>query len=124
MTPAVRSVTRPAASSRSRFRVSGSTSANTGVPPASTTHSAVAKKLKAGTITSSPGARSSARRASTRASVPLATPTQPAAPSQLAKAFSKARTSGPRTKAVSARTPRQRSSTAPAIESRARDRLK
>ncbi len=50
-------------------------SQKTGTPPARTTASAVAKKLNAGTSTSAPGASRRARRAITRASVPLATPT-------------------------------------------------
>ena len=56
--------------------VSRSMSAKAGRAPAFTTASAVAKKVKAGTITSSPGSMPSARRAIVSASVPFATPTQ------------------------------------------------
>ena len=124
MTPTVRAVTRAAASAGSRLSVAGSTSAKTGMPPASTTASAVAKKVKAGTITSSPAFTPSARRARTSASVPFATPTHPAAPKNSANALSNSRTSGPCTNAVAANTSRQRSATSSAIRSRARPRSK
>ena len=50
-------------------------STNTGVAPARWTQPAVAKKVKLGQITSSPGFRSAAIIAASRASVPLLTPT-------------------------------------------------
>ncbi len=50
------------------------TSANVGVAPARMIASAVAMKVFAGTITSSPGRTSRARSGTSRASVPLATP--------------------------------------------------
>ncbi len=56
--------------------VPGSRSAKIGRAPAFTTASAVAKNVKAGTITSSPGSMSSARSTIVSASVPFATPTQ------------------------------------------------
>lgn len=55
-------------------------SANTGTPRASDTELAVAKKLNAGTTTSSPGCRPTARSSSTSASVPLFTPMANRAP--------------------------------------------
>ena len=59
-------------------------------------------KVLAGTITSSPGPRPSARTVSSMASVPLATPMQWGTPQKRAKAASNSRTCGPRMKAVSA----------------------
>ena len=55
-----------------------------------------AMKVFAGTITSSPRPMSTARSASSRASVPLATPTQCSTPTNAANSCSKAATSGPR----------------------------
>ena len=80
MMPTVRAVARASASATSRLKVAASTSTGTGTPPAQTTASAVAKKVNDGTSTSSPGRRPSARSATTSASVPLATPTQPGPP--------------------------------------------
>ena len=60
----------------SRLQVSGSMSAKTGVAPTRTTTSAVAAKVKAGVITSSPGPMPRAIRLISRASVPLATEMQ------------------------------------------------
>ena len=56
------------------LNVTGSMSTKTGVPPALWMVPAVAKKVKAGVMTSSPGFRSSASKGSSRASVPLAQP--------------------------------------------------
>ena len=64
--------------------VSGSTSAKRGRAPTRLTASAVAMNELAGTTTSSPGPTSSARRASTSASVPEETPTACAASHQAA----------------------------------------
>src|SRR5215210_1671114 len=122
MMPTVRPVTRAAASTGSRLSVSGSTSAKTGVPPSQSTASAVAKKLKAGTMTSSPGSRPSARRERISASVPLATATHAGSSRSSAKAFSNSRTSGPRTYEFSSRMRAQRVSSSEAIRCRARFR--
>src|SRR3546814_3419922 len=72
MTAFVRGVSIARTESGSIFWLTRSTSAKTGVAPAATTQLADAKKLRAGTITSSPGPTPSARSASSRASVPLA----------------------------------------------------
>ena len=61
-------------------QLSGSTSQKTGVAPIVTTGSTVAKKLREGTTTSSPGPTPSARSAIASASVPLPTPTQCSTP--------------------------------------------
>ena len=70
----VRSVIARSTSAGSRFSVTGSMSAKTGVAPRRAIDSAVAKNVNAGQITSSPGPISSASSASTSASVPFATP--------------------------------------------------
>ena len=70
----VRGVIRAATSSGSRLSVSGSISAKTGVAPRRATASAVAKKVNAGQMTSSPAPMPIASITSTSASVPLATP--------------------------------------------------
>lgn len=57
-------------------KVTGSTSAYTGVAPTCTTAIAVPTKVSAGTTTSSPGPTPWASRASSMAVVPLLTPTQ------------------------------------------------
>ena len=64
----------------SRFRVSGSTSAKTGLAPARTMELALAKKLKGEVTTSSPGRTPTPASASHRASVPEAQPTASRAP--------------------------------------------
>ena len=76
MTARVREVTAASAAAGSRLRVRGSTSAKTTLPPARVTASEVAIKVRAGTMTSSPGFIPNPLRARTRASVPLPTPTQ------------------------------------------------
>ena len=76
----VRSVIAGSAVAAVMHHVSGSTSQKTGVAPRATTASAVAKKVKAGTTTSSPGTTPSARSPISSASVPLASPTQCSAP--------------------------------------------
>jgi hypothetical protein len=78
-----------------RFWLAGSRSANTGVAPTTTTAPAVAKKLRGGTITSSPGPSPGARRASSSASVPLASATANVLPQAAANSRSKARPSLP-----------------------------
>jgi hypothetical protein len=75
--------------------VSGSTSTNTGTPPSSAITSAVAAKVKGLVMTSSPGCRSSAISAISKASVPLATVTQWPTPTRAARAVSSWATSGP-----------------------------
>src|SRR3546814_6712476 len=70
MTAFVRGVSIARTESGSIFWLTRSTSAKTGVAPAATTQLADAKKLRAGTITSSPGPTPSARSANSRASVP------------------------------------------------------
>ena len=69
----VRGVMRASISVESMLQVSGSMSANTGVPPSNTIASAVAAKVNGVVITSSPGRNSSAISAISNASVPLAT---------------------------------------------------
>ena len=72
MMPRVRGVIRGAMVSGVMFWLSASTSAKTGTPPASSTQAAEATKLRGVTITSSPGCRSSARRAASSVTVPFA----------------------------------------------------
>src|SRR3546814_18135379 len=72
ITAFVRGVSIARTESGSIFWLTRSTSAKTGVAPAATTQLADAKKLRAGTITSSPGPTPSARSAHSRPSVPLA----------------------------------------------------
>ena len=62
-----------------------STSANTGTAPAATTAFTVAMKVKAGTMTSSPGSTPSAASAQRSAAVPLATATPKVEPSDAAR---------------------------------------
>ena len=76
----VRGVTASATRSGSISRYSGSTSTSTGTAPIRLTASAVAMKVLAGRMTSAPAVTPEARSASSRASVPLATPTQFPAP--------------------------------------------
>ena len=80
----------------SRLQVSGSTSTNTGTAPRSTTASALAAKVKAGTKTASPGPIARAISTSSRASVPLAQVTTWRTPQAAASAASKRATSGPK----------------------------
>ena len=91
----VRSVMAAAILEASILQVSGSMSTNTGLPPSSTMVSAVAAKVNGVVITSSPGFRSSAIRAISSASVPLATVMQCFAPVWAASASSSSCTSGP-----------------------------
>src|SRR3546814_13818264 len=72
ITAFVRGVSIARTESGSIFWLTRSTSAKTGVAPAATTQLADAKKLRAGTITSSTGPTPSARSANSRANVPLA----------------------------------------------------
>ncbi len=88
MSIVVRPVTASDADLGSSVYVTGSMSAKTGRPPASTTEEAVAMKLNAGTTTSSPGPSPQARSSSTSASVPLLTATQWRAPVHSASAAS------------------------------------
>ena len=69
-----------------------STSANTGTAPAATTAFTVAMKVKAGTMTSSPGRTPSAASAQRNAAVPLATATPKVEPSTRHAARSKSAT--------------------------------
>jgi len=64
----------------SRFCVSSSTSAKTGTAPTWSAAVALATKVKAGTITSSPGRTPAALRATSSAAVPLDTATARLAP--------------------------------------------
>ena len=80
-------------------QLAGSTSTNLGVAPTRVTASAVAMNELAGTSTSSPGPTSSARSASTRASVPEETPIACGAPQNRAKSSSKPSTASPSVKA-------------------------
>ena len=76
-------------------RYSGSTSTKTGTAPIREAASAVAMKVFAGMMTSSPAPTPTARKASSRASVPLDTPTTCPTPMYSAYSSSKAVTSGP-----------------------------
>ena len=100
----VRGVTRDRTDWGSMFSVLGSLSAKTGRAPAAITAPAVAKNVKAGRITSSPGLTPQARRLSAKASVPDATPTANRRPQYWAISCSKASSCGPRTKVCVART--------------------
>jgi hypothetical protein len=80
------------------LNVMGSMSQNTGLSPAFQTAPAVAKKVKAGRITSSPGSSSSAFSGRRRASVPLAQPTAWRQPTRSAISVSSRSTAGPRMK--------------------------
>src|SRR4051794_997579 len=100
----VRSVTRAATSSGSRFIVAGSTSANTGVAPIRAIASAVAKNVNAGQITSSPAPMPRASSTSTSASVPFPQPTVSGTPRYSAASSSNAFVFGPKTKRPSSRT--------------------
>ena len=75
MIAAVRGVMAARTASGSRLKVTGSTSTNTGMAMLCSGASPLAIIEMAGTITSSPGPISSARSASTSASVPEETPT-------------------------------------------------
>ena len=79
-------------------------SAKTGNAPTRLTASAVAKKVNDGQITSSPAPISSASRARTIASVPLATPSACATPRYSAASRSKASTFAPRMNCPRSRT--------------------
>ena len=72
--PTVRGVIAAAMASGSMLKVSGSMSTKTGTPPSRLMAPAVAKKVKGVVMTSSPGFRSRAQRASMRASDPEAQP--------------------------------------------------
>ena len=76
-------------------KVSGSISANTGTPPSYSAALALAAKVMAGTITSSPGLMRSARMAQCSAAVPELTATPSPAPQWAAKACSNSETRGP-----------------------------
>src|SRR5215211_102036 len=93
-----------ATSSGSSTSVRGSISAKTGVAPVRAIASAVAKNVKAGQMTSSPGPAPSASSAMTIASVPLATPIASGTPRYAAASRSKAATFGPSTKRLDSRT--------------------
>ena len=93
-------VIRAATSSGSRFMVAGSTSAKTGVAPRRAIDSAVAKKVNAGQMTSSPGPIPIASSTRTSASVPLATPIVSGTPRYAAASSSNAETLGPKTNAA------------------------
>ena len=67
----VRSVSRASMARASIVWISGSMSQNTGTAPCWSTAIGVATKLKAGTITSSPGLTPAATTAQWRAAVPL-----------------------------------------------------
>ena len=84
-----------ATSARSRLKVWGSTSHHTGVAPRRATEPAVAKKVKAGSRTSSPGPTSRAINPRRRASVPEETPKACLTLSASAQDRSKASSSGP-----------------------------
>ena len=71
----MRRVIRRATSAGSRLKVSGWTSAKTGVAPTCSTEVADEMKVSDGTITSSPGPMRAARYMAVRATVPLATAT-------------------------------------------------
>src|SRR3954471_16415446 len=95
----VRAVTRRATSSGSRFIVAASTSAKTGVAPTRAIDSGVAKNVKAGQITSSPGPMPSPSSTSTSASVPLPQPTVSGTPRYSAASSSNAFVVGLKTRA-------------------------
>src|SRR6185503_10147894 len=76
-------------------KVSGSISAKTGTPPSYSAALALAAKVMAGTITSSPGLMRSARMAQCSAAVPELTATPSPAPQWAAKACSNSDTRGP-----------------------------
>ncbi len=84
--------------SGSRLNVPASTSANTGVAPVYDTASPVAKKVKPGITTSSPGPMPAAKSGKCSASVPELQPTASAAPTNCAISRSSASPSGPSTK--------------------------
>src|SRR5471032_3710972 len=88
--------TAPAMAPASILNVASSTSTNIGVAPTKATTSAVAQNVNDGQITASPGPMPLARKANTKASVPLAQVTACLAPQKEASSASKARTSGPR----------------------------
>jgi len=77
--------------------IAGSMSANTGVAPQADIASAVAMKVSATVITSSPGPTPQLKAASRTASVPFASPTARAAPHHPANLRSNSATSGPMT---------------------------
>src|SRR5213596_2116308 len=91
----VRGVMAASTAAGSRLKVPGSMSTNTGVPPALWIVPAVAKKVNAGAMTSSPGSRSSAMRGRSNASVPLAHAMPCVAPASWATAASSRGTAGP-----------------------------
>ena len=80
-----------------RFKVTGSTSAKTGLAPVRLIANAVKVAVMGLVITSSPTPTPSERSASVIASVPEATPTACAVPTIDANSCSKASTSGPKT---------------------------
>ena len=79
--------------------MTGSQSTKTGVAPAAETASGVAKKVLAGTMTSSPAPTPHAIKARWSAAVPFETPTHSRAPTYSANSRSNASTAGPRMKA-------------------------
>ena len=95
MIAAVRDVTAAAADAGSRQYVAGSMSAKTGRAPACTTALAVAAKVNAGTMTSSPGPMPAATSPRCRAEVPEAIATHSRPAIVAANSVSKAATSAP-----------------------------
>jgi hypothetical protein len=91
----VRGPMRRATAAGSSSRLSGSRSAKTGVPPRYNTALALATKLMAGTITSSPAPMPRQCMRACSPAVPLEKLTAAAAPTVCAKACSKAATAGP-----------------------------
>src|SRR5437867_5435276 len=104
----VRPVSLAATSAGSTFSVSPRTSAKTGIPPWYSTALADAAKVRAGTMTSSPGPIPAANTAAWRAAVPELTATACAAPTAAATARSNSATRGP----VVSRPPRSTASAA------------
>ena len=100
-------------SAGSRLNVSGRISANTGFAPSRHTALAVAKNVKLGTITSSPGPTPSANSASKIASLPEAQPTACSAPQYSAIAASNRAHAGPCTNAPESQTSAIAASTSP-----------
>jgi len=95
MTAFVFPVTASSRREGSRLNVLGSMSTKTGTAPSRPTTSAVAMKVKGVVMTSSPVPIPRARSASSRASVPLATPTACGTPWYRATSASSADTLGP-----------------------------
>src|SRR5690606_8427543 len=112
----VRSVIADRTDAGSTLNVAGSMSANTGRSPAFQTAPALAKNVNAGTITSSPGSRSSARSTSSSASVPLAHATACGTPRCAAASASNRSTAAPRMKRCDSTTAAMAASTCARIE--------